>query len=609
MDYRITIYQRSFKCNIFILKYSRFALNSLIFPGDIIQKMHILDKTNGELVKKIKNLLLEYLEIPGENSAKENQLIKTLLLQLDDLFLIVVAGEYNSGKSAFINALMGSEYLKTGITPTTSDITILRYGEFLESKKMSEGETLLQLPAPLLESVTIVDTPGTNAIQREHERLTTDFIPRSDLVLFITSVDRPFTESERIFLETIRNWGKKVAILINKIDILSSRQDLDEVLDYVKQNSEKLLGIEPRIFQISAHEALDYKTKNNRSDDLMAKIERFIEETLNPIVQIPIKLNNPLSVLSTLLENRNQITVEKLELLNNDIQLLSDIETQINLFDEDMSRSFHFRYSEIDNILLEFEKKGLDFFDQTFRVARVLDLLNKEKIQNDYNQHVLNGLARQIDEKVDGLIDWLVEQDLRQWQVITSKIDQRITKYPDRVLDNPETRKIQFERQKVIDSVRRESQRVVELFDREEESRKVAEDAQMAVAAAAAVEVGALGLGALVTILATTASADLTGIMLAGLTAALGLFIIPAKKKQARNLFSRNISELREKLKTTLAKEFEEQVNHVVAHIDETIQPYSRFIRSEQGLLEKNLETFKELKKRIVLLKDEISKL
>jgi len=571
--------------------------------------MHILDKTNGELVKKIKNLLLEYLEIPGENSAKENQLIKTLLLQLDDLFLIVVAGEYNSGKSAFINALMGSDYLKTGITPTTSDITILRYGEFLESKKMSEGETLLRLPAPLLESVTIVDTPGTNAIQREHERLTTDFIPRSDLVLFITSVDRPFTESERIFLETIRNWGKKVAILINKIDILSSRQDLDEVLDYVKHNSAKLLGIEPRIFLISALEALDYKTNNNRSDDLMAKIERFIEETLNPIVQIPIKLNNPLSVLSTLLENRNQITVEKLELLNNDIQLLSDIETQINLFDEDMSRSFHFRYTEIDNILLEFEKKGLDFFDQTFRVARVLDLLNKEKIQNDYNQHVLNGLARQIDEKVDGLIDWLVEQDLRQWQVITSKIDQRILKYPDRILDNPETRKIQFERQKVIDSVRRESQRVVELFDKEEESRKVAEDAQMAVAAAAAVEVGALGLGALVTILATTASADLTGIMLAGLTAALGLFIIPAKKKQARSLFSRNISELRIKLKATLANEFDEQVNHVVAHIDETIQPYSRFIRSEQGLLEKNIETFKELKKRIVLVKDEISKL
>ena len=568
----------------------------------------MLDKKHGELLEKIKNLLLEFLEIPGENRAEDNQLIKNLLMQLDDLFLIVVAGEYNSGKSAFINALLGENYLKTGITPTTSDITILRYGEVSETHKLSAGETMMRLPAPLLETVTIVDTPGTNAIQREHERLTADFIPRSDLVLFITSVDRPFTESERIFLETIRNWGKKIAILINKVDILSSSQDLDEVYEFVKNNSIKLLGTEPRLFLISARDALVHKEQHNHPDDLLAQIEQFIEETLNPSIQVPIKLNNPLGVLNNLLEKRNNLTLEKLDLLKNDIQLLADVENQIKLFDEDMSRSFIYRYSEIDNILLQFEKKGLEFFDHTFRIARVIDLLNKEKIQNEYNQQVLKGLAQQIDKKVDGLIDWLVEQDLRQWQVITNKIDQRISTYPDRIMDNPETRQIQFERQKIIDSVRRESQRVVELFDKDEESRKIAEDAQMAVAASAAVEVGALGLGALVTILATTASADLTGILLAGLTATLGFFIIPAKKKQTRTLFSKNIAELREKLRTTLDNEFSEQVNHVVARITEVTQPYSRFVRTEQGLIEKKIEQYKDLKNRIVVLKDDIFK-
>jgi predicted GTPase len=51
--------------------------------------------------------------------------------------------------------------------------------------------------------MSIVDTPGTNAIVREHEALTSQFVPRSDLVLFITSADRPFTESEKIFLQHI----------------------------------------------------------------------------------------------------------------------------------------------------------------------------------------------------------------------------------------------------------------------------------------------------------------------------------------------------------------------------------------------------------------------
>jgi small GTP-binding protein len=574
-----------------------------------MQKMQILNKNHGDLLDKIKRLLLDYLEIPGEIQAHENSLIKDLLFQLDDLFLIVVAGEYNSGKSAFINALLGENYLKTGITPTTADITILRYGESSESTKISAGETVLHFPAPLLQAVSIVDTPGTNAIQREHERLTTDFIPRSDLVLFITSVDRPFTESERIFLETIRNWGKKVAILMNKMDILDSEEDKVEVMDFVKKNATQLLGVEPRIFLISARDALKHKLQFNQPDPYLSSVECFIEATLNPDEQIPIKLNNPLGVLDNLLNQRTKTSNEELDLLQNDIQLLGDIENQIELFHEDMNRSFKYRYSDIDNLLLEFEKRGLEFFDNTFRVARIMDLINKEKIQNEYNHLVLKGLSQEIDEKVENLIDWLVEQDLRQWQVITSRIDQRIAKYQDRILENPETRQIQFERQKIIDSVRRESQRVVELFDKDDESRKIAEGAQMAVAASAAIEVGALGLGTLVTLLATTASADLTGILLAGLTATLGFFVIPAKKKQARTLFSRNITDLRKKLNETLTSEFATQVNHVVARINDTILPYSRFVRSEQKLLENNLNLFKDFDNRIEELKNKISKL
>ena len=71
-----------------------------------------------------------------------------------------------------------------------------------------------------------MDTPGTNAVLREHEALTREFVPRSDLVLFVTSADRPFTESERAFLEAIRDWGKKIVVVVNKIDILETEDDL-----------------------------------------------------------------------------------------------------------------------------------------------------------------------------------------------------------------------------------------------------------------------------------------------------------------------------------------------------------------------------------------------
>ena len=193
------------------------------------------NKSRFQIVDKIKSLLIREKQYLSENrsDAKDLALLDDLLLQVDDLFLLVVAGEFNSGKSAFINALLGEAVLDTGVTPTTANITILRHGKHKSVSRNEKSNLIMEIPNPLLEELSIVDTPGTNAILREHEELTTDFIPRSDLVLFVTSVDRPFTESERKFLESIRDWGKKIIIIINKTDIVENAEDLEKVKTFV----------------------------------------------------------------------------------------------------------------------------------------------------------------------------------------------------------------------------------------------------------------------------------------------------------------------------------------------------------------------------------------
>jgi len=287
---------------------------------------------------------------------------------------------------------------------------------------------------------------------------------------------------------------------------------------------------------------------------------------------------------------------ERISLLAFDIQLLEDIEKQITLFREDIRRSFSFRYSEIDNSLLKFEKRGIQFFEETFRLGRILDLLNKERIQKEYRNNVIGKLSQEIDEKVNELIDWLVEEDLNQWQVITKKIDDRILQYKDRIFDDPEARLIRIERQKIIQAVKREASRVIESFDKEEEAMRIAQDAQNAVAASAAIEAGALGLGTLVTILATTASADLTGVLLASITAVLGFFVIPARKKITRDIFTKNTDQIRTQLAATLKTEFDRQVDYVVERIQSTIAPYSRFVRAERAKLDDFNKSISEIK-------------
>ncbi len=573
--------------------------------------MHLLSQKQNELVSKIRSLLIDFLSF-GKNrdiSQQHLSLIKDQLLQLDDLFLIVIVGEYNSGKSAFINALLGKEILETGVTPTTSNITIIRHGNSQLVPQNSPGLSLVTIPDSLLEDISLVDTPGTNAILREHEALTTDFIPRSDLVLFITSADRPFTESERQFLELIKDWGKKVVVIINKTDIINSEKDLTKILDYVRENTKKLLGVEPPIFSISAKNTLHRKITGIASEPDFQKVEEYIFQILSPANQLMLKLLNPLGVISKLTDELLGSTNEKINLLSNDVQLLSDLEGQKSLFREDMLRSFKFHYAEIDNSLLTFEKRGIEFFENTFRIARVMDLINKDKIQSEFNVQVVKGLTTEIDSKVGSLIEWLVDEDLKQWQSITNKIDQRILKYQNRIFDDAETRQIKFERFKIIEAVKHESQKIVDQFDKEDESKRIAEDAQMAVAASAAVEVGALGLGALITILATTASADLTGVMLAGLTALLGFFIIPAKKKQAKSIFSKRIADLRDQLSATLMAEFIKQIDLIIERINTTIQPYSRFVRSEQTSLEKNTDILHSFSDTVFHLKEEVNKI
>ena len=569
--------------------------------------MNFLTQKQHKIISDEKSLLSSNsVFLSSINSDKNDlNLLKDTLAQLDELFLIVIAGEYNSGKTAFINTLLGDSFLKTGITPTTDKITILGYGDSQREQIIEPGKSSIELPVPFLKDIRIVDTPGTNAILRKHESLTTDFIPRSDIVIFVTSVDRPFTESERGFLEKIMRWGKKIIFVINKIDIVENQEDLLEVVDFVSTNAQKLLGLSPVIFTISAKDSLA-NLKNNIKDDALAKVQNYIHGTLDQEERIRIKLNNPLHILENLNNKYDEINQTNINLIQEDSKLLDDIHGQISLFREDSLRRFNFRYADIDNAILEFEKRGQSFFEETFRIGRILDLLNKERIQREYKDTVVKDLAVQIDNKVDDLIEWLVDENYRQWQIVNGKITKRMAVFKNRILSDSHSKEIQIERKKIISTVKRGAQRVVEKFNRDAEAQQIAEDAQMAVAASAAIEVGALGLGTLVTVLATTASADLTGILLAGLTATLGFFIIPTKKKQARKLFRGKVNAIRDQLSISLKEEITRQIDLVIDNINATVAPYERFIRTEHQKLMKNSEQFEISQKKIHQLKIDI---
>ena len=544
----------------------------------------ILDASQDELLKEERRILsrLQVAMVRFDAAPDHQAALEHSIRQLDELFLLVIVGEFNAGKSAFINALVGSAVAPEGVTPTTAQINILQYGDTLDRSVREKSLHVITAPAPILRDIHIVDTPGTNAIIREHEAITSEFVPRSDLVLFVTSADRPFTETERAFLEQIRGWGNKVVLAINKIDILERPADVEEVRSFVADSARALLGFSPEVFPVSARLAL--RAKNGEPSLWGASgfdaLERFITSTLDAPGRVHLKLLNPLGVGTAIAERHAAIVAERLALLKEDFATLEEVERQLTVYQQDLLRDFEFRMADVDNILLGMEKRGHDYFEDTIRIGRVMDLLNRSRVQQGFEQQVVADAPQQIERKVGDLVDWLVSVDLRQWQSVTRHLAERRRQYQNRIVGE-DSGQFHYDRTRMIDSVSREAQQVVDSYDRKREAQQLADNARNAVAAAAAAGATALGLGTIVTIAASTAAADITGIILASVVAAIGFFILPMKRQKAKEEMRAKIAAVRARLSDALRKQFAAEIQRSGDRIRESIGPYSRFIRAE----------------------------
>src|SRR5665811_71555 len=433
--------------------------------------------------------------------------------QLGDLFLLVIVGEFNAGKSAFINALLGAEVMPEGVTPTTAVINLLRYGERETETLLPDGIIQRTWPAPMLDEITVVDTPGTNAIIREHEALTQRFVPRADLVLFVTSADRPFSESEREFMATIREWGKKIVIIINKVDLLRDDAEREQVVGFVRENVERLLGFKPEIFPVSAMLAQQAKALVDRNPDERDRLweasdfealEDYVVETLDEEGRIRLKLLNPLGIGEHLTERYLTAAHDRLTVLEEDMVTIRKIERQLELYREDMLQQFTFYLDRMENIIHKMNVRGDEFFEDTIRIGRVFDLMNTDKIRAEFERKVVGDTEREIDRTIDELIDWMVEQDLHLWETVNDFIDRRrLNKYADELIGEVGGQ-FRYDRKEKLDSVSKRAQEEVDRYDADAHARQLSMSVRNAVAAVAVAEAGAVGLGALVVCLLYT---------------------------------------------------------------------------------------------------------
>jgi small GTP-binding protein len=226
----------------------------------------------------------------------EKELTGARIPKLDEeRFALVVLGEFNHGKSTFVNALCGAAILPAGITPTTATINHLVYADkpkatayltddstkkvdpkalgdwvTIEGKEVSHVKYVeIGWPAEILkDKVTLVDTPGVNDINEQRAEITYSYIPRADACLFLLDGAQVLKQSERAFLEQriLRRSKDKLIFVLGKIDLLAA-DEREEALKYCRENLAAVVG-EPVIFPVSAKRALDKDAKVQESSGL-----------------------------------------------------------------------------------------------------------------------------------------------------------------------------------------------------------------------------------------------------------------------------------------------------------------------------------------------------
>jgi ABC-type transport system involved in cytochrome bd biosynthesis fused ATPase/permease subunit len=160
---------------------------------------------------------------------------------------------------------------------------------------------------------------------------------------------------------------------------------------------------------------------------------------------------------------------------------------------------------------------------------------------------------------------------------------------------------------RLIDSVGREAQRVVESYDKQREAAAIADQARVAVTTAAAAGGAALGLGTIITVAASTAAADITGILMASLVATLGFLVIPARRRKAKAEMKEKVSALRTRLGTALRTEFEHAQAQSATRIANAVDPYSRFVRAEQTRWTEARSALAALRDRAAAFRDKLA--
>lgn len=375
--------------------------------------------------------IAEEIAKQGTEADEDRARLKLSASDLRDMFfMVVIVGEFNAGKSTFVNALLGDDVLPTGITPTTEVIEIIRYGNKSKTGSMREQDSIREWTHPNTGTpgVVIVDTPGTGSVFAKHERIAKQFLSRSDLVLFLMSAKKAFAQTEKLYLELARDYGKKIILIINQIDLLDAKER-KEVENFIKQQVSEMMNIEPPLFGVSAKQALQQKRSGglfNRSssdESGMDAVRSYLNQIFERIPPAKQKLIAQLDFGDSMISKYRAQLDDRVQLVGADQAYVQELQAELQNQATGLAGRLDLTMSELQRVFDALRERGRKFIAQNLTVGRSLRVPNRDAVHNKFEKEVIGNAITQISDISEEYVNAVVDSSRRYWRSIIERLN------------------------------------------------------------------------------------------------------------------------------------------------------------------------------------------
>ena len=521
--------------------------------------------------------LHDYIHAMGSTSLPS--IVSELRSGLNEPFLFVVVGEVKSGKSSFVNALLGEDICPVDAAPCTDVIQAIGYADRPYEDSVRPFLKKIGRPLDILQTIAIVDTPGTNTVIENHQEITRHFIPNSDLVLMVFQAKNPYTQSAWDLLDYIReDWRKRTVFILQQAD-LARPDEIETNMARVRELAIQKGIAAPQIFATSAQLEQQEQPQSGFDD-----VRRFIRQTVTGGRHYRLKLESILETALQILDQVDAALAQRRAQFKEDKTVVETIRTRLESGHQQSAYELRTLIQRLGEAYDAAARQATD----RFREGLSLGKLFKKSIRSTLGRKTtikkwMDDIQKAFEKDLRGRIETLSEEGADHFleglhQLLKYLLDELDEVKGHRLRGDDLLLKIDRRRQEVIAAVRAKMAEAVMDEDFTTDAVKDSDNLAPSLVGGSALT----AIGAFMLTVTHGLFFDITGGLLTGAGLFLAGGVLFVRKGRLVQKFEEGLADGKTRFETELSERLSQRLNLIYDDIDRNFLPLYEYVSQEE---------------------------